>query len=404
MTGLWNCAELAFIMKASKKQIWILSLITVFILLGTFFFFVLEKVVETELNGLFSLPPGEREITVPVLHQDLFVSDLHADTLLWDRNLLKENSRGHVDLPRLQKGHIALQAFSVVTKAPLFFREKNDGKPDGVTLISIASRWPKNSWSSLSERALYQARKLRETIAQSQGKMRLILNKNDLRQFREDRKKDPTLVGAWLTIEGGHALDGDLSKLDSLFEAGFRMIGPVHLFDNELGGSRSGENQGGLTNLGKRWIKQAEQKNIIVDLAHLSDQATGEALREMTRPPVVSHTGVRGVCPVDRNLSDEYIKLVAQKKGIIGIGLWKAVLCETSLAAVVKSMKYVCKLVGCQHVALGSDWDGTVSAAVDSAHIGQLTGLLLKEGLTENEIRGIMGENVYRFLLENLPN
>ncbi len=375
-----------------------------FALTGLFFFFFgLEPLVETKVNGLFPLPSDERNIAIPELHKKLFVSDLHADTLLWNRDLLEESKRGHVDFPRLRKGGIALQAFSVVTKAPLIFKDKNDAEPDGITLMSVAGKWPVSSWTRLSERALFQARRLQEVVKASDGQIRLILNREDLKRFRKDRELNPNLVGAWLTIEGGHALDGDLSKLDSLFEAGFRMIGPVHLFDNDLGGSRSGVDRAGLTELGREWVKRAEEKKIIVDTAHLSDKATDEILNLMTRPPIVSHTGIKSVCAVERNLSDDFIKRIAAKGGIIGIGLWREVLCEENLSAVVKSIKHVCKLVGCRHVALGSDWDGYVTTAVDAAHIGWLTASLVKEGFTEADIRDIMGENVYRFLSENLP-
>jgi membrane dipeptidase len=368
-----------------------------------FFFFILEPTVETRVSGLFPLPARESGFKVPELHKTLFVSDLHADTLLWGRDLLKKSSRGHVDIPRLQEGGVALQAFSVVTKAPLIFKEKNDAKPDGITLMSVAGRWPPSSWTKLSERALYQARKLHEAVADSNGELRLILSKKDLIQFRKDRGQNPRLVGAWLTIEGGHALDGDLALVDKLFEAGFRMIGPVHLFDNELGGSRSGQSRYGLTELGRQWLKKAEEKKIIVDLAHMSDRATSDILGLIKRPPMVSHTGVQAVCPTRRNLTDFQIRNIAKKGGLIGIGLWREVLCEESLAAFAKSARHVCRLVGCKHVAIGSDWDGYVTTAVDSAHTWAITAALQQEGFTEGEIKAIMGENVYEFLVKNLP-
>lgn len=379
-------------------------LMAVGLLAAVVFVFILQPMADNSLNSLFPLPPPELDLETPALHETLFVSDLHADTLLWDRDLLKANSRGHVDIPRLQQGNIALQALSVVTKAsPVYDLNGSDGTPDAVTLIGLTGGWPAKTWTSLSQRALYQAEKLKELIKKSKGQVRLISNRAELNKFRLDREQNKKLVGVWLSIEGGHALDGDLAKMDLLFEQGFRMMAPVHLFDNELAGSLSGHKKHGLTELGKKWIQKAEEKNIIIDLAHLSEAAAQEVLATATRPVMVSHTGIYGVCPISRNLSDEMIKAIAAKGGLIGIGLWKEVLCEESLSAVVRSIRHVCNLVGCQHVALGSDWDGTVTTAVDSAHIGWLTAMLIRENFSKEQIAGVMGENVYHFLSENLP-
>jgi microsomal dipeptidase-like Zn-dependent dipeptidase len=376
----------------------------VLVSVALFFFFVLPGLAEKKLNGIFPVAPAEEGIEVPRLHSQLFVSDLHADTLLWNRDIVNGSARGHVDLPRMQKGNMALQAFSVVTEASFIYKKAhNSPSPDGITLISIANRWPLSTWTSLSERALYQANYLKEQVAASKGEMRLILNQDDLRQLRKDRESGVQVTGAWLTIEGGHALEGDLSKLDTLYAAGFRMIGPVHLFDNELGASLTGDNSKGLTELGRQWIKAAEEKHIIIDFAHMSEPAMKEALLIMHQAPIVSHTGIKAVCPGVRNLSDEFIKTIAARDGIIGIGFWKEALCEPTISSVVKSIKHVCNLVGCQYVGLGSDWDGTVTTVFDAAHVGLLTGKLVEEGFTEAQIRGIMGENAYRFILKHLP-
>lgn len=367
-----------------------------------FFFFVLPVMVDKNTNGLFApsmdLPPSD-------LHQQLFVSDLHADTLLWNRPLGQESQHGHVDFPRLKKGRVALQAFSVVTKTPLRPNvvQNSEHAVDGVLMLGVAQRWPLRTWGRLSQRALYQAERLKLAIAESQGQVRLIQNHEELIQFRRDRERNPELMAAWLTIEGGHALDGDLALLDELYNAGFRMVGPAHLTDNELAGSQSGEKRGGLTALGRQWLKKMEEKRMIVDLAHLSPTAIDQVLAEGKRPPVVSHTGIRAICDIPRNLSDEQLKKIADKGGLIGIGLWEEVLCQRDIKAVVKSMRHVCDMIGCEHVALGSDWDGFVNTAVDAAHIGNLTVELQKAGFSENDIRLIMGENIFRFLLENLP-
>ena len=92
------------------------------------------------------------------LHEKLFVADLHADTTLWNRDLLSRGGRGHVDVPRLVEGGVALQAFTIVTKTPRRMNiESNTADTDNITLLAVAQLWPPRTWNNLTERALYQA-------------------------------------------------------------------------------------------------------------------------------------------------------------------------------------------------------------------------------------------------------
>ncbi len=385
-----------------KKMLIFLGLI-VLTIIGCFFF-ILPKAVDHIVNSIFLQKSSIEDILVPEIHKSLFIADLHADTLLWDRPLLKTSAWGHVDLPRLQKGHVALQAFSVVTQTPLFPNVNKNSKSDlGTRALSVSQLWPMKTWTDVSERALYQSSKLKKAIAESNGELRLILNHQDLIKFREDWQRNPKLVAGWLTMEGTQALEGDLSFLGKLFEEGFRMIGPAHLFDNEWSGSQSGVEKYGLTAMGKKWVLEMNRRKMIIDLAHLSPTAFDEVLELSRHAPIVSHTGVQAICAIPRNLSDSQIKKVAAHGGLIGIGLWKEVLCGENLSRVVKSIRHICNLVGCRSVAIGSDWDGFVSTATDAEHIGLLTAALVQDGFSQHEIQGIMGENTFRFLIENLP-
>ncbi len=385
------------------KTLTFCSLIALTIFLGVFFF-ILPKAVDRKVNSIFLRSNGAEANSVPAIHETLFISDLHADTLLWDRPLLKVSSWGHVDLPRLQKGHVALQAFSVVTQTPLFPNVKKNASSDaGTWALSVSQRWPIKTWTDLRERAEYQVSKLKKAIAESNGDLRLILNHQDLMRFREDWQRNPKLVAAWLTMEGTQPLQGDLSFLEKLYDEGFRMIGPAHLFDNEWSGSQSGLEKYGLTAIGKKWVLEMNRRKMIIDLAHLSPQAFDEVLELSRLPVLVSHTGVQAVCAIPRNLSDSQIKKIAAHGGLIGIGLWKEVLCGEDISRVVQTIRHVCNIIGCRYVAIGSDWDGFVSTATDAEHIGWLTAALVRNGFSEHEIQGIMGENTFRFLLENLP-
>lgn len=364
------------------------------------FFYAVPRYVDASHNKL----------TAPVvasasdLHRRLIVADLHADSLLWDRNLLRENAWGHVDIPRLIKGNIALQAFSVVTKTPRGLNiERNSAASDNIRLLSFAQRWPPRTWTSPLQRALYQAEKLHDFAARSNGMLSIIKSRAGLEAYIAKRRTQSGVTAGWLTIEGAHALEGELANLDALYQAGFRMIAPTHLADSDIGASASGESQRGLTPLGEQWVTEMARRNMIIDLAHASQQTIDDVLRLSQRPVIVSHTGVKGACNNNRNLSDEQIKRIAKNGGLIGIGFWSNATCGSDVAAIVKAIRYAVKVAGIGHVALGSDWDGYVATPIDAAGMGAITAALEQAGFDETAIRSIMGENVVRFLSRALP-
>lgn len=391
-------------MKSNRPLVVSLGVLALLLTAAWVFFFFVPHYVDGTHNILGGEvgDPGPHEI--PPLHSQLRVADLHADPLMWDRDLLQRADRGHIDLPRLREGNVALEVFSVVTKTPKGLNiDRNDDKTDNITLLAIAQRWPVKSWSHLSERALYQARRLKDFEVRSGGEFRRILTKRDLAKFLADRAANPKLTAGVLAMEGAHALEGDLGKLDAMDEAGFRILAPTHLFDSEWAGAQAGVIKGGLTGPGKAWLAKMEEKRLIVDLAHASSQTIDDVLSLATRPMIVSHTGVKGVCDNNRNLTDDQLRRIAAKGGLVGIGLWDQALCSDRLEAAVKSIQHAIQVMGADHVALGSDWDGYVKATVDASRIGWLTGALLKAGVAEDDVRKVMGENVFRFFGENLP-
>ncbi|MES2741450.1 MAG: membrane dipeptidase [Pseudomonadota bacterium] len=338
------------------------------------------------------------------LHASLWLADLHADTLLWNRDLNLESARGHVDLPRMVRGNVALQAFSVVTKTPHGLNiEHNDDTSDNITALSVVQRLPRATWHSLMARATYHAGRLHAFADASGGRFRVIDSAAGLRAFVAERRRQPTLAAGWLTLEGAHALEGKLSNLDVLYRAGYRMAAPTHFFDTELSGSQHGMRQGGLTALGRDWVRAMESRHMIIDLAHASEATIDQVLAMATRPLMVSHTGVRGTCANRRNLTDEQLKQIAARGGLIGIGFWNTAVCGADVAAVSRAIAYTVALVGERHVAYGSDFDGAVVTAIDAAHLAELTQALMEAGLTNAQIERIAGRNVLEFLLQNLP-
>jgi microsomal dipeptidase-like Zn-dependent dipeptidase len=307
-------------------------------------------------------------------------------------------------VPRLVEGNVAVQAFTVVTKTPRGMNiESNTGDSDNITLLAFAERWPMAAWSNLTERALYQARRLREAVGRSKGKLSLLQTREDVFTYLERRKTESGLVAGFLGIEGAHALSGEVANLDRLYDAGFRMIGLAHFFDNEMAGSAHGAAKHGLTDKGRELVRQMEAKKVFIDLAHAAPKVIDEVLAMATRPVIVSHTGVKGTCNNTRNLSDEQLKALSLNGAVIGIGFWDTATCGTDAAAIARAIRHAVTVAGVDHVALGSDFDGAITAPFDTAGVVQITDALLKEGFREDEIRKIMGGNVIRTLQVGLP-
>lgn len=361
--------------------------------------------LDRDNNQAFTKSPYSVSEKVQRLYDSLeFVADLHCDVLLWDRDILEEHDHGHVDIPRMLNANVALQAFTIVSKTPknLNFK-RNDDKTDDVTLLSIVQGRPWNALVSLKYRALEQAKRLFQFADESDEQFRVITSSSQLTQFISDRKSNPALTAGFLGAEGGHIFEGNIDYIDEIYEAGLRMIAPVHFFDNELGGSAHGVNKGGLTEFGRQAIKKMQEKKMIIDLSHASPRLIDDILGISTQPMIVSHTGVKGTCNNVRNLSDRHLKQIAAGGGLVGIAMFKQAVCGNDAESTAKAIKYTSDLIGVEHVALGSDFDGAVLAHFDITGLPLITEALLKEGFDSNEIGMVMGENVKEFLLKNLP-
>ena len=382
---------------------WLWGLAILLLVAGIGFFGFAPGYVESSMNRIDGKPlpkVSERAIS---LHKTLTIVDLHSDTLMWKRDMMDRADRGHMDLPRLSEGNVALQVFSSVTKTPKGQNyDANSADSDNITLLTIAQLQPMRTWGSLLERSLWHATKLDHAVAASNATLVKTVGPTELDAMLARRAAGGPAMGALLSIEGLQNLEGKASNLDKLYAAGFRMAGLTHFFDNELAGSMHGLKKGGLTPMGREVVQRMEDIVMIVDIAHCSQQCVTEILAMARRPVVSSHGGVQATCKVNRNLSDEHIRGVAKTGGIIGIGYWDAAICDTSPASIAKAMKHVRDLVGIDHVALGSDYDGATTVRFDTSKLVQVTQALIDTGFTDDEIRAVMGSNALRVIREGL--
>ncbi len=380
----------------------------VVILVGLFLIFA-PGYVERSRNEVAAHDPYPVSEAAATLHAGLTIGDWHADSLLWNRDLTERGTRGQVDIPRLLEGNVALQVFTAVTKSPSGqnYDENSDEAFDNITPLAIAQLWPMRTWSSLAERALYQAERLHGFAEASDGQLRIITSEAELDQLLADRAAGQRVVGGLLGIEGGHPLEGDMANLDRLQAAGYRLVGLQHFFDNELGGSLHGEGNAGLTDFGRAVVEQVVARGMVLDLAHSSQQVARDVVGMTDIPLVVSHTGLRSVCDVHRNFPDDLMaEIVAngadQGGGVIGIGYWADVTCDDSPDGIARVIMAAIDEIGEDHVSLGSDFDGSVATAFDTSELAALTDALLRAGATEDQIAKVMGGNMMRVLRARL--
>ena len=352
-----------------------------------------------------TLQPGPYRVSAEAeaLHRTLLVADLHADTVLWGRNILAPSKAGHIDLPRLVEGNVGIQAFTVFSTIPRNLNiDRNDDTTDLVPYIGILQGWPLKTLGSPKRVALYQASRLQKFVDQSNGGLVLLRTRGDLANFLAQRKSGSHVVAALLGTEGAQPLEGNLANLDALYAAGFRMMSPAHFTDTAVGGSAAGVGKGGLTPLGREWVKQMEAHGMLIDVSHASAATLHDVTSLATKPVVVSHTGVKGVCNNNRNLDDDQLRAVAATGGVIGVGFWDVATCGTDAKAIATAIRCTVGVVGAEHVALGSDFDGAVTEPFDSSGLALITEALMQQGVSEHDIRLIMGENVARVLSQVL--
>lgn len=364
----------------------------------------LSTLTDQRMNSVVMRAPYAVRNDAQALHDRLFIADLHDDALLWSRDLLRRYDYGHTDLPRLKEGKVSLQVFATVTKTPRGQNfQRNAADTDNIALLAKVQRWPERTWDSLLQRALYQSEKLHQAAADSDGKLIIVRNQATLNQLSDNLAPRDGRLLALLATEGLHPLEGKLDNLDRLYDAGFRITGLTHFFDNEVGGSAHGWDKGGITSFGRQVVQRLNEKSIIIDLAHASPALIDDVLSLTRNPVIVSHTGVQGTCPGPRNLSDAQLRAIGRNGGIVGIGFFEGALCAMTPQGIARAIRHAVSIAGIQHVALGSDFDGATRAVFDARGMPLLTQALMDEGFNDQEIADLMGHNVLRFLKHNLP-
>jgi membrane dipeptidase len=198
-------------------------------------------------------------------------------------------------------------------------------------------------------------------------------------------------------LEGADGLEGKVENLRELHRRGLRLLQVMHFLDNNLGSNQIPpyEPDRGLTALGKDMVREANRLGIVIDLAHANTRTIMDALETSTQPIIFSHTGAKALYTGDRYLTDDEIKAIAAKGGLVGI--WPTAAFQT-IVGMVKHIDHVKKLVGIDHVAIGSDLRGMqyIPAFGEEANFRVIVDGLIDAGYSDEEIGKVMGGNFFR--------
>ena len=372
------------------------------------------------------------ELDISDFHKKSFIADTHNDVLLRSmtgKNILSNLSESHSDFEKFDEGGVDLQVFSIWVSPTEFEGEYFDRANNMITHLEyLCSRVP-SKWSIPYS---YQD-----------------IIYNDQRD----------ILSCMIGVEGGHAIENDLLKLEKLYDRGMRYLGVTWNNSNDWATSAKDETQKrdslefiGLSEFGKEVIRKCNDLGIMIDISHAGDQAVKDILQISNKPIIASHSSVYNICPHYRNLKDDQMYAIKKNGGVIFINFYPGYIDPTfvekeekmkkfqkplidsvnaiygentdegwykvseelaphyqsivpDLDDVVDHIDYVKNLIGIDHVGIGGDWDGVEVLPKNLEHIGKLpalTKVLIDRGYTKKEIRKILGENFKRVFKEVL--
>jgi membrane dipeptidase len=313
---------------------------------------------------------------------EMWMIDGHSDWLLdiadTKRSFFEESDIGHVDLPRLREGQISAMMSAV------FIR--NDDLPHHALIQTLRG-----------------VDRLRRIVDQSDGAVRLVQEYNDLERCHTEGS-----FGAILHYEGAESIDPEFAVLRLSYSLGLRSLGLTWSRSNIFAeGVGDANRDRGLTYLGKELVRRCNDMGVLVDVSHLNVAGFWDVIETSSQPIVASHSNARVICDHERNLNDDQIKALAENGGLMGINFARQFLVEhaqqasdVSLDAMVDHIDHIVGLVGIDHVALGSDYDGASMPEdlYDAAQTPKLIDKLRDRGYDEGSIQKFGRDNWLRVL------
>jgi membrane dipeptidase len=320
-----------------------------------------------------------------LLHERLLIVDMHTDALYahvtGEKNITDESDVLEVDIPRLKKGGVDVEVFAIWPNPKLLTR----GTYGTFVLAAIDS--------------------LMRVCHDESASISLTLSPDDLLRAVTSGK-----IAALIGVEGGHALEGRMDMLDTFYTKGVRVLTITWNITNEIGDAQLDNHKphNGLSAFGVEVIKRMNKLGMIIDVSHADERTLDDILQQSSVPIIASHSNARGLSGHKRNLTDEQIRAIAEKGGVIGVMFWSPALKssggDATITDVLDHIDYIVRLVGVDHVAIGSDFDGLLrnppKGLEDATQFSNLTNGLLERGYALDDVQKIMGENFLRMWIE----
>lgn len=343
------------------------------------------------------------------------IFDGHNDTLFElcfpkkgkERSFFERSPHGHLDLPRALEGGFSGGLFAVFARSP------RESGPPLSKMKSTESGYEFLPFEPVTfEEALPLALQMMSLLfrleAQSQGRFRVVRSAAEL-----ERCLHRGVLAAVLHAEGAEMVDPQLDALEVFYQAGLRSLGITWSRSNAFGHGvplkfpASPDTGPGLTEAGKALVKACNTLGVLVDMAHLNEKGFWDVAQLSDAPLVVTHSGAHQLCPSTRNLTNEQLDAIAQTNGVVGVSFNVRDLRmdgrtepDTPLIDIVRHVNYISKRIGIEHVAFGSDFDGTniSNELKDVTGLPKLIAALEEEGYDKSDLRKLTHHNWLRVL------
>ena len=363
------------------------------------------------------------------LHFSSIVVDTHDDTtqLLLDSkfDLGERQTSGSIDIPRMREGGLGAIFFSIWIPS----------KVTGPIAVEKASQ---------------QIDAVREQIRRHPNDLVLATTADQIRRAHKDKK-----IAALMGVEGGHMINNDLGVLRKYAGLGVRYMTLTHSGNDEWADSSTDKAvHNGLTGFGKDVVREMNRLGVMVDISHVSDKTFYDALAVSKAPLLASHSSCRAICDAPRNMTDQMMKDLAAKDGVVQINyhvgflsqefrdaekadpkindsiakevtkrcggdtnegcmliegdritreyVAKGVLPRVDYTKIIEHIDHAVKVAGVDHVGLGSDFDGANMpyGMEDATMLPKITEALLKKGYSDGDVKKILGENTLRLMAD----
>ncbi len=328
------------------------------------------------------------------IHRKIISIDSHCDTPMFFEQNINIRDR-NTDLKIEFEGKTSFE------KLRYTLPKMYEGMIDAVFMIAYLHQGERDDISTQEafEKTVKILTQLHQQIEENTEYVGLACSSKDVLRLKDEGKK-AILTG----IENAYGIGKDIKNLSFLKEMGVSYITLCHNGNNDICDSVSGEPEhNGLSNFGRELIKEMNRLEIMVDISHTSEKTSFDTIELSKYPVIASHSSVKSLCNHRRNLSDNLIRAIANKNGVVQICLYDAFLSKEPGANITDALKhidYIVQLVGIDYVGIGSDMDGGGGIpGINSANeIINLTVELLRKRYSSSDIQKIWGGNLMRVM------